>query len=77
MSHDLPIIADGIELPKAERCRSLLCKGMYLNYGLPDDKRVTGDGNYWCGRTQTVLGPDKDFVGDLECRNSGRSCYET
>ena len=59
-----------------ERCRSLLCKGLYLNYGLPEGQRVTGDGNFWCGKTQTIFGPDKQIVGDGECRHTGRACYE-
>lgn len=69
---DLPVIS----LPQGERCTNLLCKGMYLNYGLPEDKHVTGDGNFWCGKTQTILGPDRHFVSDGNCRHIGRSCYE-
>jgi hypothetical protein len=49
---------------------------MYLNVGQPPGKRVTGDGNFWCGKTQTIIGPDRNFVGDGECRHTGRSCYE-
>lgn len=71
-------MADNTALPVlGERCRSLLCKGMYLNYGLPAGERVTGDGNFWCGKTQTVYGPDHKLVGDDPCRHTGRSCYET
>lgn len=69
---DLPQVT----LPQGERCTNLLCKGMYLNYGLPESKRVTGDGNFWCGKTQTTLGPDRNFVTDGDCRHPGRSCYE-
>ncbi|MFO1021290.1 MAG: hypothetical protein U0903_11415 [Planctomycetales bacterium] len=64
------------QLPVIERCRHLLSKGMYINAGLPEGKHVTGDGNFWCGKTQTVMGPDRYTVGDEECRLSGRSCYE-
>lgn len=65
-----------LQLPQVERCQSLLCKGMYLNYGLKESERVTGDGNFWCGKTQTIYGPDKNLVGDGECRHTGRACYE-
>ncbi|QDU43416.1 hypothetical protein Mal52_18900 [Symmachiella dynata] len=58
-----------------ERCRNLLCKGLYLNYGLAE--RVTGDGNFWCGKTQATYGPDDQLVGDGECRHTGRGCYES
>lgn len=58
-----------------ERCQSLRCKGMYLNFGLGETERVAGDGNFWCGKTQRIFGPDDQFVGDGVCRHSGRSCY--
>jgi len=62
---------------QGERCRSLRCKGMYLNYGLADADRVTGDGHFWCAKTQRVFGPDDQFVGDGHCRDDGRSCFES
>lgn len=70
-------MSDELQLPQAERCSNLLCKGMYLNVGQPPGKRVTGDGNFWCGKTQTTIGPDRNFVSDGECRHTGRSCYES
>lgn len=60
-----------------ERCRSLRCKGMYLNYGLGETERVAGDGNFWCAKTQRIFGPDDQLVGDGVCRHSGRSCFES
>ncbi len=63
-------------LPQAERCSNLLCKGMYTNAGQPAGQRVAGDGNFWCGKTQTIIGPDRNFVSDGTCRHTGRSCYE-
>jgi len=62
---------------QGERCRSLRCKGMYLNYGLGETERVAGDGNFWCAKTQRIFGPDDQLVGDGVCRHSGRSCYES
>ena len=64
------------EIPPSERCRSLRCKGMYLNYGLGENERVAGDGNFWCAKTQRIFGPDDQLVGDGVCRHTGRSCYE-
>ncbi len=58
-----------------ERCKSLQCKGMYLNWGLGQNEQVAGDGNFWCGRTQRIFGPDDRLVGDSECRDAGRGCY--
>ena len=61
---------------QGERCRSLRCKGMYLNFGLGETERVAGDGNFWCSKTQRIFGPDGELVGDGVCRHSGRSCFE-
>ena len=61
---------------QGERCRSLRCKGMYLNYGLGQNERVAGDGNFWCAKTQRIFGPDDQLVGEGVCRHTGRSCYE-
>jgi hypothetical protein len=61
----------------SERCLSLRSKGMYLNAGLPPGERVTGDGHFWCSKTQRIYGPDDQLVGDGECRHAGRSCYES
>lgn len=61
---------------QSERCRSLRCKGMYLNYGLGQGERVAGDGNFWCAKTQRIFGPDDQLVGEGVCRHTGRSCYE-
>lgn len=64
------------QLPDAERCQSLRCKGLYLNFGLGQTERVAGDGNFWCAKTQRIFGPDDQFVGDGACRHTGRACYE-
>jgi hypothetical protein len=64
------------EVAQGERCRSLRCKGMYLNYGLGQNERVAGDGNFWCAKTQRIFGPDDQLVGDGVCRHTGRGCYE-
>jgi hypothetical protein len=69
--------AEGSLQQLGERCRSLRCKGMYLNYGLGETERVAGDGNFWCSKTQRIFGPDDQLVGDGVCRHAGRSCYES
>lgn len=61
---------------KGERCRFLLSKGMYLNFGLPDGEEVTGDGNFWCGRNQRNRGPDNQLCTVEACRDPRRTCYE-
>ncbi|MSR57760.1 MAG: hypothetical protein EXS05_08810 [Planctomycetaceae bacterium] len=71
-----PTAADLAAPLAGERCQSLRCKGMYTNMGQPEGTRVTGDGHFWCAKTQRVFGPDDQYVGDGECRHSGRSCFE-
>jgi hypothetical protein len=62
--------------PTTARCRSLLSKGLYINHGLAPGKEVAGDGNFWCGKTQTTFGPDDRLCDSTECRDATRSCYE-
>jgi hypothetical protein len=58
------------------RCRSLLSKGMYINHGLPKGKEVAGEGNVWCGKTQTIYGPDSKLCDIEPCSQDNRTCYE-
>ena len=64
-------------LQSENRCRSLLSKGLYCNAGLPPGEKVTGDGDFWCGKTQTIFGPDDGLCDGDHCTTSTRSCYET
>ncbi len=59
-----------------QRCRELLSKGLYINAGLPAGEEAAGDGNFWCGKTQTIYGPDDRLCNGEECTDSTRSCYE-
>ena len=70
MSQELPVIQIG------ERCARLLSKGLYINAGLPKGEEIVGDGNFWCGKTQTVFGPDDGLCDGDRCRNTARSCYD-
>jgi len=63
--------------PANPRCRSLLSKGMFINHGLPPGQEVAGEGNFWCGKTQHIHGPDDRLCGGDECRDTSRRCYET
>lgn len=60
----------------AERCRHLLSKGMFNNYGLPPGEEATGDGDFWCGQNQTMYGPDDQICDGVSCCDSSRDCYE-
>lgn len=59
-----------------QRCRSLLSKGLYINAGFPKGKEVTGDGNFWCGKTQKIYGPDDRICDGDRCTDRTRSCFE-
>jgi hypothetical protein len=71
MTQELDVIQ-----PTATRCRSLLSKGTYINHGLSADGKVTGEGNFWCGKTQRIFGPDKKLCDLVPCCDPSRSCYE-
>ncbi|MDX1969873.1 MAG: hypothetical protein SFV23_22055 [Planctomycetaceae bacterium] len=71
MTHELDVLPS-----TAGRCRSLLSKGLYINHGLPPGKEVAGDGNFWCGKTQTIFGPDQQICDRDECTNANRACFE-
>ncbi len=60
----------------AQRCRQLLSKGLYINHGLPPGEEAAGDGNFWCGRTQGVYGPDDQLCDADFCTNPTRGCYD-
>ncbi len=72
MSDSLPVV----KTDAAPRCKSLLSKGLYINAGLPPGEEATGDGNFWCNHTQTILGPDDGLCDAENCTNPARSCYE-
>jgi hypothetical protein len=70
---DLPVID-----PAGPPCRHLRHKGMYV-YTDGSGGEVHDDYDstmYWCLQTMKGFGPDDDFVGAEDCRNSSRSCYE-
>jgi hypothetical protein len=72
MSQQLHVIQQGT------RCRNLLSKGLYINAVLPKGQEAAGDGNFWCGKTQTVFGPDKGLCDGEHCTDAEhRTCYET
>ena len=71
MTPQLPIISD-----QQNRCLNLLSKGMYINAGLPKGQEIVGDGNFWCGKTQTIFGPDKGLCDGEHCTNAEhRTCF--
>ena len=43
---------------------------------LEPGEEVTGDGNFWCAKTQTIMGPDRQICGSEYCLDQGRRCYE-
>lgn len=59
-----------------DRCRALLSKGMYINAGCKPGEEVTGEGNFWCGKTQTIKGPDRKICDPEFCLDRNRSCFE-
>jgi len=71
MSEELSVLDN-----TATRCRQLLSKGLYTNAGMPPGEKATGDGHFWCGKTQTIYGPDDQLCDADHCTDAARSCYE-
>jgi hypothetical protein len=57
------------------RCQHLLSKGLYINAGCTPGQEITGDGNFWCGKTLRIYGPDDQMCDGEGCLDSGRDCY--
>jgi hypothetical protein len=70
---DLPVIQ-----PPGPPCRHLRSKGMYVYAGGSDEQTEDDfdSTNYWCFETMKSFGPDDQFVGGRQCRDSSRPCYE-
>ena len=70
------------DLPVIERpgppCRHLRNKAMYVYTGGGQDENEDeyDASNYWCFETMKSFGPDDQFVGGRQCRDSSRPCYE-
>jgi hypothetical protein len=61
----------------AERCRHITSKGLRIfgdSYRTPEEEGARTN-DFWCQKTQTVLGPDKGLVILSRC-HAGRGCYE-
>lgn len=70
MTHELNI------LHHRDRCRFLQSKGLFVNAGLKPGEEATGEGNYWCAKTQTVMGPDRQLCDPEYCLDPSRTCHE-
>jgi hypothetical protein len=70
-------MADDLKISyPASRCRNLLSKGLYVNAGLPPGEEASGDGHFWCAKTQRIFGPDERLCDGENCRDASRTCFE-
>lgn len=63
-------------IPK-DRCRHILSKGLRIHgddYRTPDDE-IARTNDFWCQKTQGVIGPDGVLVVLSQCTQA-RGCYE-
>lgn len=59
-----------------DRCRCLYSKGLFINAGMKPGEEATGDGNFWCAKTQTIFGPDRHLCDRDYCLDRSRGCHE-
>ena len=60
-----------------ERCQHIMCKGMEVygdDYQTPEDEDHRSN-DFWCMKTQTVIGPDGKSVALTIC-DPNRNCHE-
>ena len=59
-------------------CRYLRFKGMYVytDETSTDEPQDYDNTIFWCQKTLRDMGPDDNFVGRDDCRETGRTCYE-
>ena len=69
-------MSDELKVVQGEYCRHLLSKGLFVNDGLPGEHLSSEESNYWCGKSQTIYGPDDRLCGSKRCLISTRDCYE-
>ncbi len=63
----------------AAPCRHLRSNGMYIFDGHQGDNEGEDyePSACWCLHTMKMFGPDDGFVSLRECREPGRTCYES
>lgn len=69
----LPGLEDQYPKLKKGHCKHIYSKEMF--YETERDKVDYSSRLYWCGHTQTCVGPD-NLSCDMETCNPGRSCFE-
>lgn len=60
-------------IERGEVCCCLREKTLFYQTG--EETPDVPEGPFWCGQTQSVVGPDGELVGAERCR-PGRSCCE-
>ncbi|HKV38358.1 MAG TPA: hypothetical protein VJX67_04030 [Blastocatellia bacterium] len=67
--------AERFNIDHPDLCACLRWKSQFI--GVEPDPTVppSNDGLFWCGHTQTVIGPDGKLAEPGECSSRVRSCH--
>jgi hypothetical protein len=49
---------------------------VYTDDSSTDEPQDYDNTIFWCQKTLRDMGPDDNFVGREDCRETGRTCYE-
>jgi len=68
-------LTDRFNTDRPGLCSSLHWKSQYI-WSEPDPTvPASNSGIFWCGRTQTVIGPDGKVAEPENCCSSDRGCH--
>lgn len=71
----MPCDAERFNTNHPALCPTLRWKGMFILSERDPSVPPTNDGLYWCGQTQTCIGPDGKLAEPSLCSSPGRNCH--
>ena len=68
-------LSDRFNTERQGLCSALHWKRQYIWADQDPSVPASNDGLFWCGMTQTCIGPDGKLAEPGNCCSSGRSCH--
>ncbi len=69
--------ADRFDTSRPNLCHALRWKGQFISVERDPNVPACNDGLFWCGYTQTCIGPDGELAEPGNCCSAGRACHAT
>lgn len=71
----MPCDSDRFDTNHPELCPTLRWKDTFVLAERDASVPPTNDGLYWCGQTQTCIGPDGKLAEPGQCASTNRNCH--